>query len=290
MIKLLPEERLPVRQYVYSICSITLDQTKDYLLEGRLGPVAEQAGCRSLMELVSLARSDPSGLWRRKIVDEITTGETLFFRDLAPFDLLRQKLVPDLLAARAAAASPVPIRIWSAACSAGQEIYSIAMVLAETLTDRTPVRLLGTDVSDHALSRASTGIYTALEVSRGLPDAARSRHFLPHGKDWKIRDELRSWASFRRLNLMEDFTALGKFDIIFCRNVAIYFSEADRISLYRRLAERLDPGGALIIGALESLSGPCTQFVSQRYLRAVYYTVAPGSRPSSDPLSSGAIK
>jgi len=277
LIRLLPEEQPVVTQYVYSLCSITLDTSKGYLIEGRLGPIAEEASCRNFLELVQRARTDSSGQLKRKIVDAITTNETLFFRDTSPFDLLRFKVIPEIIDRRAKANSKAPIRIWSAACSTGQEIYSIAMVLTELLGDlsRHNIRLFGTDVSDDAVAKASAGIYSPLEVGRGLADIARTRHFSAVPKGWKIRDELRGYANFKRLNLMEDFTAMGKFDVIFCRNVAIYFSEPDRISLFNRLGQRLEPEGCLVIGSMESLSGICPQFVSQRHLRSVFYQWKP---------------
>lgn len=275
MIRLLPDEQLAVTQYIYSLCAITLDQSKGYLIEGRLGPIAEETGCRNFLELVSRSRSDASGALSRRIINEITTGETLFFRDASPFDLLRFKVIPDLIDRRARTNTQVPLRIWSAACSSGQEIYSIAIVLAELLGDlsRYQIRLLGTDISDQAVAKASAGIFSHLEVSRGLPDAARARHFIADPKGWKIRDELRALVTFRRLNLMEDFSSLGKFDIIFCRNVAIYFSEPDRISLFNRLEPRLEQDGYLVLGSMESLTGICPRFESKRHLRAVYYQV-----------------
>ncbi|MBY0506182.1 MAG: protein-glutamate O-methyltransferase CheR [Bryobacteraceae bacterium] len=271
--RLLPEEQAAVTQYVYALCAITLDSSKGYLIEGRLGPVAEEAGCRSFLELLQRSRTDPAGTLPRKIVNAITTNETLFFRDSSPFDLLRFKLIPEIVDRRAKANSKAPIRIWSAACSTGQELYSIAMVLTELLGDlgRHNIRLLGTDISDAAVAQASAGIFSHLEVSRGLADAARARFFRPDPAGWKVRDELRGCATFRRLNLMEDFASLGKFDVIFCRNVAIYFSEPDRVSLFRRLGQRLETDGALVIGSMESLAGSCPQFEAKRHLRSVYY-------------------
>lgn len=281
MITLLPDEFLPVTQYIYSLCAITLDRSKQYLIEGRLGPVAEAAGCRSFLELVNRSRTDASGALKRKIVNEITTGETLFFRDSSPFDLLRFKIIPDIIDRRSRTSLRVPLRIWSAACSTGQEIYSIAIVLSELLGDlsRYDIRMLGTDISDQAVAKASAGIFSHLEVSRGLTDSVRARYFVPDPNGWKIRDEIRGLTTFRRMNLMEDLSSAGKFDVIFCRNVAIYFSPPDRISLFNRIEQRLDIGGYLVLGSMESLSGICPQFESKRHLRAVYYqSKPPGSK------------
>jgi chemotaxis protein methyltransferase CheR len=284
VIKLLPEERQNVARYIHSICAITLDQSKDYLIESRLSGLIEENKCNSFSQLVALARSDSKGAIKRRIIDEITTNETFFFRDNSPFDLLRYKLIPEMIDRRTRSNLSVPIRIWSAACSTGQEIYSIAMILREMLGDMNgySVRLVGTDISDQAVARASEGVFSQIEITRGLTDAARAKCFVPHSRGWKIRDEIRGLVSFRKLNLMEDFSGLGRFDIIFCRNVAIYFNEPDRASLFNRIGQRLEPEGCLVIGAMESLGGICPQFESKRHLRSVYYQVNPSAiRPTS---------
>jgi chemotaxis protein methyltransferase CheR len=273
MIHLRPEERSEVARYIYSICSIWLDESKDYLIEGRLNRLLDETGTQSFSQLVSRASADTPGVLKRRIIDEITTGETLFFRDQSPFDLLRHKLIPELVDHRAPTGGTIPIRIWSAACSSGQEIYSIAIILKELLRNegRFHIRLLGTDISDQAIARASAGVYGSVEISRGLDETTRSRYFFPHAGGLRIRDEIRAMVAFRRLNLMEDFSSLGKFDVIFCRNVAIYFNDRDRSSLFRRIAQRMESDGSLIIGSMESLSGICPELESKRHLRAVYY-------------------
>jgi len=273
MIKLLPAERNEVAQYIHSICAITLDQSKDYLIESRLSALMEDTRCASFSQLVSRSRTDASGTLKRKIINEITTNETLFFRDSSPFDLLRFKMIPEIIDRRNRSSLNIPIRIWSAACSTGQEIYSIAIVLKELLGNlgKYNIRLVGTDISDQAVAKASEGVFSQVEIARGLSDSARERFFLSHAKGWKICDEIRAMTSFRRLNLMEDFSSLGTFDIIFCRNVAIYFSEPDRVSLFTRIGQRLENEGSLIIGSQESLHGLVNRFESKRHLRAIYY-------------------
>ncbi len=278
MTRLLREERGMVAQYIQSLCGVALDESKDYLIEGRLGGLVEQEGCASFSQLVARARDDPNHVIERNIIDAITTGETLFFRDTAPFDLLRHKIIPDRIDRRADKGRG-DIRIWSAACSTGQEVYSIAILLKELLgdPDRHGVRLLGTDVSDQAIARASRGIYGAAEISRGLPDVLRAKYFVPRAEGWRVRDEIRALASFRRLNLLQDFSALGKFDVIFCRNVAIYFSDVDRRSLFDRMERALAPEGCLIVGAMESLNGICPRLEARRYLRSVFYQAKDGA-------------
>jgi len=275
MIRLLPEERNAVLQHIYNICGVSLDASKDYLVEGRLGPVAESSGCRTFSELISRARADTRGLLNRKIIDEITTNETLFFRDMAPFELMRHKIIPELVDRKSPGAGRPMLRIWSAASSTGQELYSIAILLKELLGDvnKYSLRLLGTDISDQAVSRASEGVFGKIEIERGLSDTARAKFFTPHERGWKINDEIRAMVSFRRLNLLEDFSSLGKFDVIFCRNVAIYFNDADRKSLFDRLGRTMENEGYLVIGAMETLSGMCPQFESHRHMRSVFYRI-----------------
>ena len=274
MIKLQPEEQKTLAAYIYAICAVSLDQSKGYLMEGRLAGLVEETGCGSYGKLIDRAKSEASRALERRIIDAITTNETLFFRDGAPFELLRHKIVPDLIDRRGKG-GPARIRIWSAACSTGQEIYSIAILLKELLgdPDRYGVRLIGTDISDQAVARASRGWYNSMEISRGLPDGLREKYFSRSAGGWQISDEIRGMASFKHMNLMGDLSALGKFDIVFCRNVAIYFSEADRISLFRRIERALEPNGYLVIGAMESLNGLCPQFEPKRHLRSVYYQV-----------------
>lgn len=272
MIQLLPEERASLAQYIHSACAIALDESKSYLIQSRLSGVAEAAGCGTFLELLLLTRSDPGGALERRIVEAITTGETSFFRDAAPFDLLRAKLVPELVDRQTRDRAP-RLRIWSAACSTGQELYSIAILLKELLgsPERYGVRLLGTDISDQAVARASRGVYTPIEMSRGLSESLRAKYFLPAEGGWQIRDEIRAMVSFKRINLMKDFAGLGRFDVIFCRNVAIYFSDEDRRALFGRMEQALERGGSLVVGAMESLAALCPQFESKRHMRCAYY-------------------
>lgn len=272
MIKLLPEEHRPLAEYIHAVCAVALDQSKAYLIEGRLGRLVEETGCASYLCLLQRAKAESGRSLERRIIDAITTNETLFFRDTTPFELLRHKIVPELIDRRKRTGA-ARIRIWSAACSTGQEIYSIAILLKEMLgdPDRYGVRLIGTDISDQAVTRASRGWYNATEIGRGLSDALRDRYFVKARDGWQIRDEIRAMASFKHLNLMNDLSSLGRFEVILCRNVAIYFSEPDKISLFQRIARSLEPHGYLLIGAMESLNGAAPQFESKRYLRAAYY-------------------
>ncbi len=276
MIPLRPEERDALARYVYSVSAIALDATKGYLIESRLGRLVEDAGCRSYAEFLNRAHTDTGGSIRRLVIDAITTGETLFFRDSAPFALLRNKILPEAIDRLTRARRVPSIRIWSAACSTGQEVYSIAIAIKEALGDpaRYGVRLLGTDISNQAITQASRCVYTDYELSRGVDDAIRDRHFKRVAGGWQVCDEIRALASFRTFNLMDNLSALGRFDIIFCRNVAIYFNERDRISLFTRISRAMESDGALIIGSMESLGNQLPQLQTRRYLNTIYYSLS----------------
>ena len=276
MTKITPDEIKIITKYIYDISGIYLDQTKTYLFETRLGPLLEKEGLSSYTELYQKTRTEPGKKLETKIIDAISTNETLFFRDAGPFEVLQHKILPDLIDARSAGSSgllPTSIRIWSAASSTGQEIYSIAIVLKELLPDmkKYNIKLLGTDISDAAVAQASYGTYNKFEIERGLKKDKLQKYFSPNGNTWKIKDEIRVMANFRRLNLMLPFAALGKFDIIFCRNVAIYFDLEDRKKLFDRIADMLALDGYLIVGSTETLTGICPRFEPKRHIRSIFY-------------------
>lgn len=276
MIKITPNEIKVFSKYIYDISGISLDEKKAYLIETRLKMIIENENASSYLDLYQKAKSDRSRQLEKKIIDAVTTNETLFFRDKSPFEMFRHKVMPDLIDKRTAQTSgmlPINIRIWSAACSTGQEIYSLAIILKELIPDRKKfnIKLLGTDISDEAVAQASYGKYNKFEIERGLDKDNLQRYFTPNGNSWKIKDDIRAMAVFQKRNLMEAFTGIGQFDVIFCRNVAIYFSIEDRKKLFERIAGVLAPDGYLIIGSTESLTGICPRFEPQRHLRAVFY-------------------
>ncbi|MEA1868385.1 MAG: protein-glutamate O-methyltransferase CheR [Thermodesulfobacteriota bacterium] len=276
MIKIAPDELKVISTYIYNVSGIYLDQSKAYLLESRLKGLLEKLGCNSYSELYHKTKSDSSKAIERKIIDAVTTNETLFFRDTAPFEMLQHKLLPNIIdrkTAKFSALFPSRINIWSAACSTGQEIYSIAIVLKKLLGDlkKFNIRLLGTDISDKAVAQASYGKYNKFEIERGLPKDKLVMYFDSDGNSWKIKDEIRALAAFKKFNLMDSFTLMGKFDIVFCRNVAIYFPLEDRKKLFNKIADVLEPDGYLIIGSTESLTGVCSRFEPKRHLKSVVY-------------------
>ena len=276
MIKITPEECDFVCKYVHDISGISLDNSKSYLLETRLGGLVKEEGCSSFFDLCHKARVDPGRSIEQEIIDRITTAETLFFRDIQPFQLLQHKILPDLIDARTAQSSgffPTPIRIWSAACATGQEVYSIAMVLRELLPDiiKYDIKLLGTDISNRAVARASCGEYNKFEIDRGLPGELLGKYFAADGKVWKVKDEIRAMVSFKKLNLLNSLDGLGKFDIVLCRNVGVYFNPDDRKKLFDGIAGVLEHDGYLIIGSTESLTNVYPRFEPKRYLKSIFY-------------------
>ena len=287
------EEIQSLSKLIFEVSGLHLDKDKGYLLETRLSPLLTSHGFATFSQLYSQAKADSSGRIQHEIVEAMTTNETFFFRDNTPFDLLRNKIIPDLVDRRSVTfqATRIPVRIWSAACSTGQEVYSIAMTLVEMLGNlsRYDIYILGTDIADKVIAQASYGKYNQFEMERGLPLHYRKRYFSQLGADWRISDEIRSLAQFRVMNLMKPFPDLGgKFDLIFCRNVAIYFNQADKVKLFQKIAMVLQPDGALIVGGSESLAGIAPDFESRNYLKGIFYQprgfAAAPPRPAPPPV------
>lgn len=272
-----PAEIQAMSRFICDLCGIVLDESKDYLVTERLIPVAEAAGCSSFCELYHRARYDDDKALQRAIIDAITTNETLFFRDTSPFEALRYKAGPELIDSLATRPNPRRIRIWSAAASTGQEPYSLAMTMCQMIPDihEWDVQVLGTDISDAAIRQASAGRYSDLEINRGMEPALLNRYFVREGDAWRVGDELRSLVSFRKVNLLEPFDDLGTFEIIFCRNIAIYFSPENQLDVYQRVADRLSPGGILFVGATETLERFDRRFTPEHHCRAVFYRPEP---------------
>jgi chemotaxis protein methyltransferase CheR len=249
---------------------LSLGTGKEYLLEARLIPVAQSWGLAGISDLTRELRKGDERL-RSAVIEAMTTNETLFFRDKTPFDELREKLLPPILAARQ---SLKHLRVWSAAASTGQELYSLAMLIRDSFPDVARswrIEIVGTDISAQALARAQTGIYTQFEVQRGLPIQLLMRHFKQVPEGWKISDELRPWIQFKKLNLLDPFQFLGQFDVIFCRNVLIYFENDLKRNILDRMARQLAHDGCLILGAAESVIGVTDAFERQRDCRAAVY-------------------
>ena len=285
MIKITPQEITSFSKYVYDISGIHLDETKGYLLESRLNPLLTAYKLSGYNDLLRMARSDTSKDLQEKIIDAVTTNETFFFRDKTPFTILQYKLIPELIDRRLKLykSKNIPIRILSAACSTGQEVYSIAITLMEEIPNinNYDISILGVDIADEVVAKASYGKYGKFEVERGMSPALLSKYFNPVDGGWRVKDQLRVMANFKKVNLLDTFSNIGYFDIIFCRNVAIYFKYNDKVKLFKRLARILEPDGSLIVGGSESLSGVAPDFQVNHYLKGIYYTLNDNSQEKS---------
>lgn len=247
---------------------INLDASKRYLLESRLSPVLEKFSLDSYGELLRCV-VDAGSIENEALISAITTNETYFFRDEHPFDLLKYKLIPDILGDDPNAV----VKIASAACSSGQEAYSIAMVLKEILFDLTKYRVqIGAfDISDEIIAVASKGEYSKFEVERGLSNEKIRIYFDCANGRYQVKEELRSIVSFSKKNLLRPEGCIAKFNIVFCRNVVNYFEDKDRALLFDNLANMLLPKGILVIGATEFLNDQFGRFVKKSEKGSVYY-------------------
>ncbi len=247
---------------------INLDTSKRYLLESRLNPVLQKFSLNSYAELLRCV-VDANSIENQALISAITTNETYFFRDEHPFDLLKYKLIPDLLGKDQNAV----VKIASAACSSGQEAYSMAMVLKEILFDLTSyrVQINAFDISDEIVTCASKGEYSKFEVERGLSDEKIRSYFDCVDGRYQVKAELRSIVSFSKRNLLRPEGSMAKFNIIFCRNVVNYFEDKDRALLFDNLAAMLMPKGVLVIGATEFLNNKFGHFVKKSEKGSVYY-------------------
>jgi len=248
---------------------LVLDQSKTYLVESRLQPIVREKGLPSLGALVdALRKGGKSSPLTQTVVEAMTTNETLFFRDMHPFEALRKNVLPDLLAKRS---SQKKLRIWCAAASTGQEPYSIAMTLsdmAELAGWR--IEILGTDISTDALDRAKKAAYSQFEVQRGLPIQLLVKNFKQEGDRWHLNDNIRNMVQYRPLNLLLPFSSLGTFDIVFCRNVLIYFDAADKRKILDNISNALANDGFMFLGGAETVLGITDSFQNIPNLRGIY--------------------
>lgn len=271
--KLTEDEIARVCRLVDELAGIQWDASKAYLIESRLPSLLRDHKCTDLTDLVSKVRANISPQIRADFVDAITTRETLFFRDESPFEALRHKALPEIIDAKSKSTWARRLRFWSAACSSGQEPYSLGIVLRELIEDIDDwdVQILATDLSTAALASASKGVYSDFEMSRGIDPRRRDKYFRKVEGGWKICDEVRSMVMFAQRNLLEPFTNVGPFDVIFCRNVAIYFDTPVKRDLFERLAGVLTQNGALFVGSSESLSAFGDRWKPLHHCRGIFY-------------------
>ena len=257
-----------LRKLLKESSGLDLSTDKQYLVESRLMPLARRAGLPGIAELVAKIKSGSDAL-TSDVVEAMTTNETFFFRDKLPFDHLREELLPALVQARAGRRS---LRIWSAASSPGQEPYSIAMCVKEfAALAGWRIEIIATDLSQAVLEKSRAGIFSQFEVQRGLPIQMLVKYFAQVGELWQLNADIRAMVQHRQLNLLQDFSHLGTFDVIFCRNVMIYFDQDTKAGIFDRLARVIEPDGGLALGAAESVLGISDAFKPYPDRRGLYH-------------------
>jgi chemotaxis protein methyltransferase CheR len=277
-----------LRKLLKERSGLDLSADKQYLVESRLLPICRRLGLPGIGDLVQKMKSE-SGAIVAEVVEAMTTNETFFFRDKTPFDHLTQDILPTLIQARAARRS---LRIWCAASSTGQEPYSIAMCLKEAGAALAGWRteIVATDLSLAVLEKSKSGIFSQFEVQRGLPIGLLVKYFKQVGEVWEVSPELRAMIQHRQFNLLQDFSSLGTFDVIFCRNVLIYFDQQAKTAIFERLAKRLEPDGYLALGAAETVVGLTDAFKPQADRRGLYRPSALRASPSIVPGMGAGLK
>jgi chemotaxis protein methyltransferase CheR len=257
-----------LRKYLKDHSGLDLSADKQYLIESRLLPLARRAGLSGISDLVQKMKGG-SAPFNTQVVEAMTTNETFFFRDKVPFEHFRDLIMPQLLSSRA---NRKTVRIWCAAGSTGQEPYSLAMSLKEMGVQLSGwrVEIIATDLSQEVLEKSRAGLYSQFEVQRGLPIQMLVKYFKQVGELWQINADIRAMVQHRQLNLLHDFSQLGVFDVIFCRNVLIYFDQETKAQAFSRLAKAMEPDGFFILGAAETVVGLTTVFKPVAERRGVY--------------------
>jgi chemotaxis protein methyltransferase CheR len=258
-----------IRKLVRERSGLVLSADKQYLVESRLLPVARKAALVSLSDLVRRLKEPNAQGLAVEVVEAMMTNESFFFRDKLPFEHFRETIIPSLITARA---SQRRIRLWCAAASTGQEPYSLAMCLKEMARQLTGWRIdiLATDISNEVLEKAKAGVYSQFEVQRGLPIQMLIKHFTQVGETWQVAPEIRAMVQFRPFNLLNDFAGLGMFDIVFCRNVLIYFDQPTKVGVLDRIARTVERDGYLVLGAAETVVGLTDSFKPAPERRGLY--------------------
>ncbi|MBC8445290.1 MAG: protein-glutamate O-methyltransferase CheR [Rhodospirillaceae bacterium] len=267
-----PEDVTLFSQIVKKRSGLVVSPEKAYLLESRLLPVSRKHGLEGLEGLAAAVRVNPPEAILEDITDAMTNNETFFFRDIGPFDRFRDDVLPPILDSRAASKH---LRIWCAAASTGQEPYSLAIILMEMASRLAGwrVEIIGTDISNEALNKAKEGLYSQFEVQRGLPIQTLIKNFTQEDGSWRISQNIRSMISYRKFNLLDDFSSLGRFDIVFCRNVLIYFERDDKAQILNRIRKQMPKDGRLFLGGAETVVGITDMFQGTPQLRGVYSPV-----------------
>jgi chemotaxis protein methyltransferase CheR len=262
-----------IRRLLQERSAILLEDDKHYLVESRLGPLVRRLNLSSLGELIAQLRGQAPGELLRQVVEALVTTETSFFRDQHPFEALRTVVLPDLIARRR---SERRVNLWCAACSSGQEPYSLALLLREHFPELSGwhVSLLASDLSQEVLTRARDGRFSQIEVSRGLPAALLKKHFQEHGTSWQLKPAIRRMVSFRQINLAQAWPCLPPMDLVLLRNVMIYFDLETKKAILSKLARLLRPDGYLLLGGAETTFNLDDSYQRVEALKAGFYQLA----------------
>lgn len=267
-----PQDFEFISTLIKSRSGLVLTPDKSYLLESRLMPVARKHGLKGLDDLIGTMRTRKDEALIVEVTEAMTTNESFFFRDIKPFDLLRDEVLPPILEKRAAKKH---LRIWCAAASSGQEPYSIAIVLKELGIKMAnwKIDMVGTDISHDILKKASDGKYSQFEVQRGMPIQLLLKYFDKQDETWQIKDEIRNMVQYKYWNLLDDLKGLGGFDIVFCRNVLIYFDAETKGRVLESIAKLMPEDGMLFLGGAETVLGVTDRFKPVPGQRGVYARV-----------------
>ncbi len=267
------------RHFLEEACGIVLGENKHYLVTSRLNRLTKEFSFATISAMLDTLALGTNAQLKERIIDAMTTNETSWFRDKYPYEILRHELLPSY-----AKKKPSAFRIWSAACSSGQEAYSISMIIAEYQMANPGalsafLEIIGTDISPTVLKMARDGIYDEINIVRGLSEERRERYMVKKDEKWQIRDAIKAPTRFAELNLFNSYSLLGKFDLIFCRNVLIYFSSESKSDILNRMAQILNPGGYLILGGSESPTGYSPAYEMVRYEQGVIYRLKEDWKP-----------
>ena len=276
-VKIDPAEFKLMREYIMKYCGISINEDKTYLLETRLTALMAENGCSNFRQFHTKALADANGKLREKIIDAMTTNETLWFRDNSPFVVLEDVLLAEYFR-QIKNGVKSKIKIWCAASSTGQEPYSIAMTIHEYARvnpgfSPDKFEIIATDISPTVLYMAMAARYDSFAMTRGLSDTIRDRYFTKDGNVWALNSDVKKMVTFKKLNLQDNFSLIGKPDIVFCRNVLIYFSDEFKKDILKRMASMLRPGGYLFLGASESMMNYSAEYEMLRHTRGLYYRV-----------------
>lgn len=264
-----------IQELARDAAALVIEPGKEYLVESRLTPIGAQAGFATLDEFIAQLRTNRQAtLFHDQVIDALTTNETSFFRDFHPFETLRQHVIPELIQQRAGIRK---LTLWSAASSTGQEPYTLAMLIREHFPELASwnVSILATDLSPTVLAQARQGIYSQLEINRGLPAPLLLKYFTKVDSKWVIKDEVKKLVEFRQMNLVKPWPILPMFDIVFIRNVMIYFDVESKRTILRRIRQCLQPRGALFLGAAETTLNIDPEWTPHTLGKATLYLPAP---------------